>query len=98
MRGSLLQCSYVSLGSWLCKKAAAWKIDRTNRSSDRNFSYDNFSARSALSRSEKAILLVLERAEFLHNQGQKCPKRLRLPEHMGRIVPTVDIQVLNRAR
>jgi hypothetical protein len=54
----------------LCKKAAAWKIDRTNRSSDRNFSYDNFSARSALSRSEKAILLVLERAEFLHNQGQ----------------------------
>jgi hypothetical protein len=50
----------------LCENAAARKIDRTNLSSDRNFSNDNFSARSILSRSDKAILLVFERAGFLH--------------------------------
>jgi hypothetical protein len=71
MTGNLLRCSDDSFGSWLCENAVARKIDRTNRSSDRNFSNDNFSAWSALSRSEKTILLVLERAEFLHNQGHE---------------------------
>jgi hypothetical protein len=65
--------AHVSNGSWLCENAVARKIDRTNRSSDRNFSDNNFSARSALSRSKKAILLVSGRVEFLHNHGQKVP-------------------------
>jgi hypothetical protein len=60
----------VAFGSWLCENAVARKIDGTNRSSDRNFSNNNFSARSALSRSKKAILLVSGRVEFLHNHGQ----------------------------
>jgi len=49
MRGSLLQCSYVSLGSWVCKNSTASKIDRTNLSSDRKWSNDNIWARSILS-------------------------------------------------
>jgi hypothetical protein len=49
-------------------------FDRTTLSWDRYFSNDNFSADLTLSRSEKAILLVLERAGFLHRLGQKRPK------------------------
>jgi hypothetical protein len=40
------------------------EIDRTNPSSDRNWSNENFCARSILSDLEKAILLVLELGEF----------------------------------
>jgi hypothetical protein len=82
----------------LCKNAVARKIDRTNLSLDRNFSDDNFSARSTLSRSEKAILLVLDRAGFLHRQGQEWSNSNQSPgvdmfcRPMGGTVPRAEVR------
>ena len=79
------------------KNAVARKIDRTNLSLDRNFSDDNFSARSTLSRSEKAILLVLDRAGFLHRQGQEWSNSNQSPgvdifcRPMGGTVPRAEV-------
>ena len=50
----------------------------------------NFSARSILSRSEKAILLVLECAGFSHGQGQKRPKLPWLPAAKSSTEQTVN--------
>ena len=61
------------------------------------FSDDNFSARSILSRSEKAILLVLDRAGFLHRQGQEWSNSNQSPgvdmfcRPMGGTVPRAEV-------
>jgi hypothetical protein len=61
--------------SWLCKSRAVWKIDRPNRSSDRNWGTDNFSARLILSVLGNAILRILALERFSHSQGQNLTLR-----------------------